>query len=142
MKQTNFDLTEEKLNRILEYTAEHFAVDINEVLGKKRTSKIALARHCIFYALHSFTLISSTKLGKLLNRDHSTVLNSINQITNYISYENEYKKIIEEYINNVREYLEFDYEKYNYIKTLKIKLVYYKNKCKKLQKQLDEARGE
>jgi hypothetical protein len=138
MKQTNFDIPEEKLKKILEFTEEIFEVDINDVMKKNRKRKVALARHCLSYALYYYYSLTFMSLGRLLNRDHSSIINSVKVVDSRMSYQNEDKEMIEDYINNIKEFLNHEEDKDQIIKSLKIRLSYYKNKCEKLQRQYYE----
>ena len=71
---------------ILNLVSEKLNVPIEEITGKKRDAHIVEARH-IYCKIakknnHSYTL---ERIGKLINRNHATVINSIKKCDNYKS---------------------------------------------------------
>ena len=67
-------------NSILHYTSEQFGVPIEEIKGKKRNNGIATARHVAIYLIHEMTDYSLNDIGDIFERDHTTVLNSIQRV--------------------------------------------------------------
>lgn len=48
-----------------------------EILGDSRKMPLCAARHVLIYALYETIGLSAPQLGRIFNRDHSTILNSI-----------------------------------------------------------------
>ena len=48
-----------------------------DIIGARRTKEVAAARHITVYLIHTITEMSLKNIGKIINRDHSTVLSSI-----------------------------------------------------------------
>jgi chromosomal replication initiator protein len=48
-----------------------------EIIGSRRTKEIAAARHLAIYIIRTVTEMSLHNIGKILGRDHSTVMSSI-----------------------------------------------------------------
>ena len=64
-----------------------------EVLSKNRHGYIMTARHLIVYILrHDFTL-HYAEIGRKLNRDHSTAMNSFKQFTYMLDYRKEEQRL-------------------------------------------------
>lgn len=51
-----------------------------EIIGKKRSKEIAFARHVSIYLIRHITEMSLPNIGKIFDRDHSTVMSSIDII--------------------------------------------------------------
>lgn len=69
------------INDIQKETAKHYAVTISDLISKSRKQHTVLARQMAVFISHELTTLSLTKIGKHFgNRDHSTVLHSIDKI--------------------------------------------------------------
>ncbi|MBR1742768.1 MAG: chromosomal replication initiator protein DnaA [Lachnospiraceae bacterium] len=69
------------IDYILEMVADHFNIPINDILSKSRKGDIVYARHICMYLCRSLTGNSLVEIGnKIGNRDHSTVLHSVDTI--------------------------------------------------------------
>ena len=67
---------------IVHEVADSFDVPMQELLGKKRDRKTALARHVAMYLMRTETSCSFSEIGRQLgNRDHATVLHGHNRIS-------------------------------------------------------------
>lgn len=66
--------------KIVNSAAEKYGIPADEILGKKRTKEIAWARHMSVYAMRKLTDMSLNDIGKFFNRDHTTVMTSIEKI--------------------------------------------------------------
>ncbi|WP_322958389.1 DnaA/Hda family protein [Mycoplasmopsis felis] len=72
-KEVTFDV-------ILKSVAKHYKVKEKEILGKSRKKEIVIARHICILLVHNLLTYSSTQIGRLFNRDHSTILSAIKKI--------------------------------------------------------------
>ena len=64
-----------------------------EVMSKDRHGYIMTARHLIVYIMrHDFTL-HYAEIGRRLNRDHSTAINSFKAFSNSLEYRKEEKRL-------------------------------------------------
>lgn len=73
---------------IMELVAEMsqvYRVTIGEIMGKTRRHRVALARHAVFYLASKRLKYSTVRIGREMNRDHSTVINGIRNITNLVA---------------------------------------------------------
>lgn len=68
------------VDRILELVAKKYNVSVDDLSGSKRSKEIVVPRHIAIYMIRNVTQLSLPAIGKLLNRDHSTVLSSIETI--------------------------------------------------------------
>lgn len=66
---------------IREATARHFATDVETLQSKRRDRNTATARHVAIYLTREMTPLSLPQIGALYgNRDHTTILNSIERV--------------------------------------------------------------
>ena len=69
------------INDIQKETAKHYAITVSDLISKSRKQHTVLVRQMAVFISHELTALSLTKIGKHFgNRDHSTVLHSINKI--------------------------------------------------------------
>lgn len=74
------------INYIIKIVAEHFNLKIEDILGKKRNSNIVIPRHIAMYVCKELTDLSLKNIGESFGgRDHSTVINAINNINNEVT---------------------------------------------------------
>ncbi|QGZ97185.1 chromosomal replication initiator protein DnaA [Mycoplasma sp. NEAQ87857] len=67
---------------IIKEVAKYYNVNIKEVVGKTRISDVVLARHISMNLIHQMLKLTSVEIGKIFNRDHSTVLNAFKKYKN------------------------------------------------------------
>ncbi len=69
------------INDIQKETSKHYAITVSDLISKSRKQHTVLARQMAIYLSHEFTSLSLANIGKNFgNRDHSTVLHSIDKI--------------------------------------------------------------
>ncbi len=66
---------------IIDAVAGHYDVSPDAILGKQRDRQTALARQVVIYLLRQEKHYSLTEIGKLLHRDHSTILHNFTRIS-------------------------------------------------------------
>lgn len=65
---------------IIEVVAEHFQFTVSELLSTKRDKNISIPRQIAMYLSKKYTNATTTDLGRIFSRDHSTVLHGIDNI--------------------------------------------------------------
>ncbi len=61
--------------------AEHYGVDVSEILAHRRTKEIVMPRHVAMFLTKRLTHRSLPEIGRLFGRrDHTTVLNAVRKI--------------------------------------------------------------
>ena len=63
--------------QVINEVAFEFGVTVQDIKGPARQKHIALARHCFCWRAYRECQRSMPEIGRFLNRDHTTVLNSI-----------------------------------------------------------------
>ena len=81
--------------RILEQVSRHYKVGADDLLGRRRSKTIALARQVAMYLLIYELELSPTDVGRLLgNRDHSTVIHGAGKINGEINEDNQLRQAV------------------------------------------------
>ena len=65
--------------------AKHFGLELNDILAERRMVKIVLPRQIAMYLAKELTLKSLMEIGRMFNRDHTTVLSNIRKISEMIA---------------------------------------------------------
>lgn len=86
-KILNFDM-------IVEATAEHFNLNPDVIFSKSRVRDIADARQVIMYLCNKMTDLSSSSIGRKLNRQHATVLHGITSVKDRIAIAPDFADLI------------------------------------------------
>ena len=82
---------------IIERTAKHFHISIEDILGPKRDKDIVVPRQIAMYMLRSELHLSFPKIARELGRkDHTTAIHSIDKIEKEMSYEGPIKQYVTE----------------------------------------------
>ncbi len=88
--------------QIIERTAKHFHVTVEEMLGPKRDKDIVVPRQVAMYILRSELHLSFPKIARELGRkDHTTAIHSVEKIEKESAYDVDIKSAI----NEIRERL-------------------------------------
>lgn len=88
--------------QIIERTARHFQVSVDEILGSKRDKDIVVPRQVAMYILRSELHLSFPKIAKELGRkDHTTAIHSVEKIEKEIHFDND----IRDAVNDIKELL-------------------------------------
>lgn len=70
------------LEQIIAVVNPNYSFSRAELIGPLRGVGIAMYRHIICYLALRYTMLSSTALGRLLKKDHTTILYGRNRIAN------------------------------------------------------------
>ncbi len=84
------------VDKIFAAIYKKYGVTKEDILSKKRNKEIALPRHVAIYLIRRITDMSFPNIGKLIGRDHSTVINSVELMSNKYLTDSLFKMEIEE----------------------------------------------
>jgi chromosomal replication initiator protein len=70
---------------VLTAVGRYFDVKLDDLKGKARHKQIVVPRHIAMYLLREDAHMSTPEVGRLLNRDHTTVLHGLKQVANDIA---------------------------------------------------------
>ncbi len=88
--------------QIIERTARHFQVSVEEILGAKRDKDIVVPRQVAMYILRSELHLSFPKIAKELGRkDHTTAIHSVEKIEKEMHLDTDIRAAV----NDIRELL-------------------------------------
>jgi len=88
--------------QIIERTARHFQISVDEILSAKRDKDIVMPRQVAMYILRSELHLSFPKIAKELGRkDHTTAIHSVEKIEKEIHMDNDMRSAI----NDIKELL-------------------------------------
>lgn len=79
---------------IIQIVCNKFDISYDEIQSKKRNSYLNIPRQIIMYLCRRYTSLSLDEIGKLLGRDHTTVMHGNENITKKIESDPEMKELI------------------------------------------------
>ncbi len=83
--------------QIVERTARHFHVSVDDLLGPKRDKEIVVPRQIAMYILRSELHLSFPKIARELGRkDHTTAIHSVEKIEKGLAFDNDIKAAVTE----------------------------------------------
>ena len=89
-------------NIIIEIVANAYSIPSSEIISKKRTKTTLIPRKICMYIIRKYLNMSYSEIGNYFsNRDHSTIINSINNVSTEIKTNNELKEFIENIISKI-----------------------------------------
>ncbi len=80
---------------IIDVVCDHFSLTKDEIMSNRRNNEIVIPRQIIMYLCIKYTSFPSTRIGKLLKRDHSTILHGVEKIESDIKFDEDTRKNIE-----------------------------------------------
>lgn len=84
------------IERIIEYTSNHFAQDSSDILSSSRKAPVVLARQVVMYLAQKLTHMSTTRIGMAVGRrGHATVVHSCQVITERLATDRELRQHVE-----------------------------------------------
>lgn len=84
--------------QVLDAVEKHFEVKRDELLRKCRRLKIVYPRQVAMYLLAHYTVLSLKSIGVIFEKDHTTVIHSMEVIDNYISTDSQVKDQLDKII--------------------------------------------
>ncbi len=81
---------------VIQLVSNHYSVSEEEVTGSRRSREIALPRQISMYMLRQLTPYSTTAIGRVFKRDHSTVMHACDKIANNMKTDIAFRKTVEE----------------------------------------------
>lgn len=94
---------ETTIQRITNIVSKKYGVTGADIMSAKRSKEIAFARHITIYVTRVVTELSLPSLGKIFNRDHSTILSSCNVVEKDINTNAQLKADIDDIIREIKD---------------------------------------
>lgn len=90
------------INHVIKYISRELKISEKQLIGKGRTMEVAMARQIAMYLCREYTSSSLTNIGLYFGkRDHSTVIHACRNIENKMNDDNELKKKIDSFKENL-----------------------------------------
>ena len=90
------------IEKIINEVARTYNLLPSDIRGKKRSANVSAARQMTMYIIREVTGMSMEAIGQEFNRDHSTVVYSINTMEKNITKDRHLKEKCDDIIKNVR----------------------------------------
>jgi chromosomal replication initiation ATPase DnaA len=81
----------EEIERMIYIVSETVGVRKSDIQGNCRKKDLAAARHLVCYYLYNVFGLSLTRIGKILNKHHSTVIHALRQHDGRYAFDKEYR---------------------------------------------------
>ncbi len=78
------------VERIFSAVTDRYGISRDDIVGKKREKQIAEARHISIYLIREITEMSLPNIGKLFDRDHSTILSSYQKVARHVALDSSF----------------------------------------------------
>jgi chromosomal replication initiator protein len=89
-------LSENKIKNIMSVVSDYYRISTSDLVSKKRTAKYVFPRQVAMYLIKTMYDLPYKKIGSFFNnRDHSTVMHSVEKINNEMEMDSNVKKDVE-----------------------------------------------
>lgn len=79
---------------IIAKVANHFKFEIWQLKGTSRKFEVTKARYIAIYEIRRSTTLSSIKIGKIFNRDHSTILYALDTYNDLLVFDKAFQQMV------------------------------------------------
>lgn len=84
------------LHEILKFVCDYFEENLQEILSKKRIQNLVEVRQLYSYLAKTHALeFTFGEIGNVLNKDHSSIVHSVNVVKNRLAISNDYAYKVE-----------------------------------------------
>ena len=90
------------VEKIVKEVSRTYNVSVDDIYSKKKQADIAYARQISIYIVCQVMSLSSTEVGKKFNKDHTTVLYTVNKVKEILKVNESESKLVEDIIKNVK----------------------------------------
>ena len=90
------------VDKVLSAVSNKYNIDRDELFSKKRNSEIVKARNISIYLIKTLTDMTLVAIGRMFNRDHSTIVNSLSNVEKDIKSSSDFAHEIEEINEDIR----------------------------------------
>ena len=94
--------TDIMIERIITAVSKKYGVPVEDIKSKKKTDNVANARHVAIYIIKKLLSLSYPSIGQIFDRDHSTVISSVNKVELNIRTKNGYEAEIQGLIKDIK----------------------------------------
>jgi chromosomal replication initiator protein len=90
------------VDKIFAAVYRKYNIKKEDIVSSKRTKDIANARHIAVYVIRQVTEMSLPNIGKILGRDHSTVISSLDTIEKRMAQNPAFRAEMEEMVKEIK----------------------------------------
>ncbi len=90
------------IDKILHTVSSHYNITVEDMKSRKRISSIASARHVAVYIIKKMTDRSLPAIGREFNRDHTTIINSIDTVEKRLASDPAFDAELKELMRSVK----------------------------------------
>ena len=90
------------VEKIFNSVYKKYNIKKDEIVSSKRTKEIANARHITVYIIRQVTDMSLPNIGKIIERDHSTVISSLDTIEKRMAQNPVFRTEMEEMVKEIK----------------------------------------
>ena len=90
------------VDKIFTAVYKKYNIKKEDIVGKSRTKDIANARHVTVYLIRTVTEMSHPSIGKILDRDHSTIISSLDAVEKKMRQNPIFRAEIEEMVKEIK----------------------------------------
>ncbi len=90
------------IDSIIEEVARTYSVSKEDILSKRKTADIALARQISIYVTKEITQLSFVAIGNFFSKDHTTIMYTIKKIEELLKRDPSQKKLVDDIIKNLQ----------------------------------------
>ena len=88
--------------KIMSFVSSKYGVPEEDIKSSKRSKDIATARHITVYLIRKLVDMPLASIGKLLNRDHTTIMSSVENIEKQLKASPAFENSINEMIREIK----------------------------------------
>ena len=89
--------------KVISTVAKKYGLNEEDITGKKRTQNISRPRNIAIYIIRNITDMPLKRIGEIFDRNHTTIMNSIDVVENSIKTESLLELEIQELIKEIKE---------------------------------------
>ena len=90
------------VEKVFSAVYKRYNIKKDDILSSKRTKDIANARHITVYVIRTATDMSLPNIGRIIDRDHSTVMSSIETVERRMAQDPVFRAEVDELVKEVR----------------------------------------
>lgn len=90
------------VEKIVTEVSRTYNISTDDIFSKKKSADIAFARQVSIYIVSQIMDMSSTEIGKHFNKDHTTVLYTVEKIKKMLKSNESEKRLIDDIIKNIK----------------------------------------
>ena len=91
------------INKIVTEVARTYGADSADIYSKKQNAQTTEMRQMAMYIVREMTGLSTKLIGREFNRDHSTVVYSLDKFTKRYNEDSKLRSVVDNIIKNIRD---------------------------------------